>query len=288
MSHLDRSGRIMFGLALACGALLNAASGGVEKMVDVGGRKLHSFLYGMGAPAVVLVSGLNSPQTSWEPVLPAMAALTTVVTYDRAGIGRSELGALPAHGVQSARDLHALLAALGIAKPVILVGHSLGGWIVRIYASMYPAEVAGLILEETQHEDNLLELRKMLKGKDLEAFAQITAEMLHVPDNPRAEADYREVTREQLRKSDPLPRVPLVVLTCPSRAKALGSAFSTQALSAMTKKDLELMKRLAASIPGGRHILVEGTGHYIHVDKPQALIAPVVQMIKEVREMGPK
>ncbi len=280
---------IVFGALVAPCLLLfisavTASAPKVERMVDVCGRKLHCRIFGDGAPAVVLVSGLNSPQTSWEPVLPELAALTTVLTYDRAGIGRSELGALPAHGVQSARDLHALLAALGVARPVVLVGHSLGGWIVRLYASLYPRDVAGLVLEETQHEDNLLELRKLLKGKDLEAFERLAAGMLQVPETPRTEADYREASRRQLRESGPLPRVPLVVLTCPDRAKAMGPSFSALALAAMAKKDLELMNRLAASVPGSRHILVEGTGHYIHMDKPQALVAPVARMIREARE----
>ncbi len=263
-----------------------AGDGRQEKMIDVGSRKLHGLVYGQGRPAVVLVSGLNSPQTSWDSVVPALAAITTVVTYDRAGVGKSEIGDLPAHGERSAQDLHLLLDSLGVPKPVILVGHSFGGFIVRLFASRYPEDVAGIILEEVQHEDNLTELRAILHGKDLEAYDQMIADMFSESGNPKTEADYRDITREQVRRSQPLPRVPFVILTCSGRAKAMSPIFSPEAIEAMTKLDLELMNRLAALIPRGMQILVGGTGHYIHVDKPQVLIEPTVEMIKEVKAKG--
>jgi pimeloyl-ACP methyl ester carboxylesterase len=256
----------------------------IEQMIDVGGRKLDCCVYGKRSPTVVLVSGLETPQVYWNPVVPELAAKATVVTYDRAGVGKSEIGDLPAHGEQSAKDLHVLLTKLAVPKPYILVGHSLGGMIGRLFASMYPDDVGGLILEDTQHEDNLVELRKILRGKDLEAFDQLMADRFNPPENPKTEADYRDVTREQLRKSRPLPRIPFVILTSAGRAKAMGPMFSDEAIEEMAKLDAVLNDRLAALIPGGRQIIIEGTGHNIHVDKPEALIVPVVEMINRVRD----
>ena len=256
----------------------------IENMIDVGGRKLHCCLYGNGSPTVVLVSGFEAPQAYWNSVIPDLAAKTTVVTFDRAGIGKSEIGDLPTHGEQSAKDLQVLLDKLGVPGPYILVGHSYGGSVVRLFASMYPDHMGGFILEDTQHEDVLNELRKILKGKDLEAFEQLVAARFSAPENPKTEADYRNMTREQVRNSKPLPRIPFVILTSAGRAKAMPPIFSDEAIEKMAKLDLALNKKLAALIPGGRQIIVEGTGHDIHVDKPEALIAPVVEMIKEVRE----
>ena len=256
----------------------------IENMIDVGGRKLHCCVYGNGSPTVVLVSGFEAPQAYWNSVIPDLAAKTTVVTFDRAGIGKSEIGDLPTHGEQSAKDLQVLLDRLGVPRPYILVGHSYGGSVVRLFASMYPDDMGGLILEDTQHEDVLNELRKILKGKDLEAFEQLVVDRFSAPENPKTEADYRNITREQVSKSKPLPRIPFVVLTSPDRAKAMRPIFSNEAIEEIAKLDFALNKKLAALIPGGRQIIVEGAGHNIHVDKPEALIAPVVEMIKEVRE----
>jgi pimeloyl-ACP methyl ester carboxylesterase len=255
-----------------------------ENMIDVGGRKLHCCVYGKGSPTVVLVSGFEAPQAYWNSVIPDLAAKTTVLTFDRAGIGKSEIGDLPAHGEQSAKDLQVLLDKSAVPRPYILVGHSYGGSVVRLFASMYPDNMGGLILEDTQHEDVLKELRKILKGKDLEAFEQLMVDRFSAPENPKTEADYRNITREQVSKSKPLPLIPFVVLVSPDRAKAMGPMFSDEAIEEMAKSDRALNNKLAALIPGGRQIIVEGAGHNIHVDKPEALIAPVVEMIKEVRE----
>lgn len=258
----------------------------IESMIDVGGRKLHCCVYGHGSPTVVLVSGLEAPQAYWNSVIPDLSAQAAVVTYDRAGIGKSEIGDLPTHGEQSARDLHVLLNKLGVPRPYVLVGHSYGGSVVRLFASLYPDDMGGLILEDTQHEDNLNELRRILKGKDLEALEQLMADRFRTPENPKTEADYGNITREQLRKSRPLPRIPFVVLTAAGRAKAMGPMFSVEAIERMADADSALNIKLAALIPGGRLIIVEGTGHNIHMDKPGVLIAPVMEMIKAVGEKG--
>lgn len=256
----------------------------IESMIDVGGRKLDSCVYGSGSPTVVLVSGLGAPQAYWNPVIPDLAAKTTIVTYDRAGVGESEIGDLPTHAEQSAKDLQVLLDKLGVPSPYILVGHSYGGNVIRLFASMYPDDMGGLILEDTQHEDVLNELRKILKGKDLEAFEQLLVDMFSAPENPKTEADYRDITRDQLRNSTPLPKIPFVMLTSADRAKAMSDMFSDAAIEEIAKLDGALNRKLAALIPGGRHIIVEGTGHDIHADKPEALMGPVVEMINEVRE----
>jgi pimeloyl-ACP methyl ester carboxylesterase len=257
----------------------------IENMIDVGGRKLHCCVYGNGSPTVVLVSGLEAPQAYWNSVIPDLATITTVMTFDRAGIGKSEIGDLPTHGEQSAKDLHVLLDKLAVPRPYILVGHSYGGSVVRLFASMCPADMGGLILEDTQHEDVLNELRKILKGKDLEAFEQLVVARFSAPENPKTEADYRNITREQVSKSKPLPRMPFVILTSGSdRAEAMRPMFSDEAIEKIAELDCALNNKLAALIPGGRLIIVEGAGHDIHVGKPEALIAPVVEMIKEVRE----
>jgi pimeloyl-ACP methyl ester carboxylesterase len=254
-----------------------------ESMIDVGGRKIHCCVYGKNGPTVVLASGFGAPQTYWNTVVPDLAAQTTVVTFDRAGIGKSEIGELPTHGLQAAKDLLSMLEYLDVPAPYILVGHSYGGDVVRLFASMYPDRMAGLILEDTQHEDILSEQRKILKGKDLENLEQMVARF-GTPDNPRTELDYRNITREQVKNSNPLPRIPFVVLSAGDRSQAMPPMFSEKAKEELITLGGQLQQRLVALIPGGDHIVVEGAGHNIHVEKPEALIEPTVKMLKALRK----
>jgi len=254
-----------------------------EKMIDVGGRSLHSCVYGEGSPTVVLVSGFGAPQTYWNPVIPDLAAQTTVLTYDRAGIGKSEIGELPTHGKQAAADLHTLLNKLNLPKPYIVIGHSYGGILVRLFASMYPDEVGGIILEDSSYEGMLAEQKKILKGKDLEQLEKM-ASRYAVPDNPKTEGDYRDITTEQVKNSKPLPHVPFVVLSAGDRLRNMPPIFSDEAKKKLAELGIEMQKKLAALIPGAKHIIVDDVGHNMHLERPEVLIKPVIEMIKEVRK----
>jgi len=222
-----------------------------EKMIDLGGRSLHSCVYGKGSPTVALVSGFGAPQAYWNPVVPELAAQTTVLTFDRAGIGKSEIGELPTHGKQAATDLHTLLNKLNLPKPYIVIGHSYGGKVVRLFASMYPDDIGGIILEDSSHEGILEEQRKILKGKDLEQLEEMVSSFA-TTDNPKTEGDYSFITMEQVKNSKPLPQVPFVVLTAGDRSKHMPPIFSDEANKKLAELGLEMQKKLVAMIPGGK------------------------------------
>jgi pimeloyl-ACP methyl ester carboxylesterase len=256
---------------------------GTEHMIDVGGRRLHSFVYGSGGPAVVLVSGFGAPQEYWNPVVAGIAEITTVVTYDRAGYGESERGDGPVHGRQTAADLHVLLEKLGVPKPYLLVGHSYGGRIVRLFASAYPADTAGLVLEEAGHEDLPDAQLAALTGKDRETLAAMIAPYRTKVPDPRTETDYMAETVEQLRRSGPLPRVPLIVITAASRGSGLPAVFSPENQAKLAEVAMAMQKKLVELVPGGEHILVEGAGHNVHLERPEAVLGPVRAMIARLR-----
>ncbi len=103
-----------------------------------------------GAPTVVMDIGAGGNVLDWQPVQPEVAGFARVCTYDRGGAGWSEPGAQPRTSQQFVEELHALLDNAGIEGPYVLVGHSLGGNNVQIYASRYPDEVAGMVLVDPQ------------------------------------------------------------------------------------------------------------------------------------------
>jgi pimeloyl-ACP methyl ester carboxylesterase len=123
------------------------------QMVDVGGYQMHLFCSGSGSPTVVLDALFPGTVSNWAWVQPEVAKATQVCAYDRAGLGWSESGPGPHDALQGARELHNLLQAADLHGPYILVGHSLGGLTVRMFADQYPDEVAGMVLIEASNPD---------------------------------------------------------------------------------------------------------------------------------------
>lgn len=123
------------------------------RMVDVDGHQMHINCTGRGSPTVILESG--SPRTSldWALVQPKLSKQTRVCSYDRAGYAWSEPSAEPCTAEHLAAELHTLTTNAKIGGPYVLVGHSWGGLIVRVYADRYPDEVAGVVLVDSTHPD---------------------------------------------------------------------------------------------------------------------------------------
>jgi pimeloyl-ACP methyl ester carboxylesterase len=131
------------------------------KLVDIGGYKLHINATGKGSPTVVLIAGAGDFSFDWSLVQPEVSRFARVASYDRAGMAWSDPGPTPRTMAQEAYELHLLLMKAAIPPPYVLVGHSVGGLIARVYASQYPQEVAGMVLVDSTHEDTTL----MYQGK---------------------------------------------------------------------------------------------------------------------------
>ncbi|HWY68330.1 MAG TPA: alpha/beta hydrolase [Terriglobales bacterium] len=115
-------------------------------LVDVGGYRLHLHELGSGSPTVVLESGISASSLNWRRVQTEVAKFARVCSYDRAGLGWSELCDLACTPASLAKQLHTLLHNAGVAGPYILVGHSFGGLIVQALARLYANEIVGLVL----------------------------------------------------------------------------------------------------------------------------------------------
>src|SRR5256885_2868437 len=121
--------------------------------IDVGGFKMHIHCTGQGSPTVILESGLGDTYVSWHKVQPQIAKFARVCSYDRAGLGFSDPSSQPRTSKVMAEELHALLTAANVAPPYVLVGHSMGGFNVRLFASLYRSEVVGIVLADSSHPD---------------------------------------------------------------------------------------------------------------------------------------
>ena len=115
-------------------------------MVQAAGAQLHVVIQGAGEPLVVLEAGLAATSVSWSFVQPQVATFTSVLSYDRAGYGWSKQANKKPHISNIAAELHGLLAFAAPSRPVVLVGHSFGGLLVRSFAHLHPERVLGLVL----------------------------------------------------------------------------------------------------------------------------------------------
>jgi pimeloyl-ACP methyl ester carboxylesterase len=136
------------------------------QLIDVGGYKMHLYCTGQGDPPVILDSGQGDSYMAWHNVQPEIAKFVSVCSYDRAGLGYSQPRPRPRTSRVFAEELHELIHAAGVAPPYILVGHSFGGFNVRLFASRYRSETAGMVLVDSGHPDQPQRMPQQLKMND--------------------------------------------------------------------------------------------------------------------------
>jgi pimeloyl-ACP methyl ester carboxylesterase len=285
----------------------------VGRFVDIGGRRLNIHCMGAGSPTVVFVSGRTAPGYVWTPTQRGVSVFTRACWYDRADLGWSDSGPDPAWGDAAARDLHVLVRNAGLQRPLVLVGHSFGGHIVRLYHHAYPGEVSGMVFADAAHED--AGTIRGMPHRDRPPMPRSVIRALSIglgrlgmarfmssdPGPPPAdwaaqEWDVLARLRRQRkvlladakvgpgRASDDLVRaaggledMPLIVLT---QGKA--SSPSSAAPGVLTGWTA-LQGRLAARSRRGRQVLVPDSGHGIPEEAPGAVIGAVREIVAEVR-----
>jgi pimeloyl-ACP methyl ester carboxylesterase len=250
--------------------------------VDIGGYRLAVRCQGEGTPVVVLDTGLGDTERIWSLVQPTVATFTRVCAYTRAGIGQSEAGPLPRSTVQMVSELHTLVHASCLAPPYVLVGHSLGSFNVRLYATTYPADVAGLVSVDGAQE-NLVPTVCQISEPVAEAYCGTVPDIF--PDGVRREAEALGLDREQVRASGPVPPVPFIVLA--RGAFELVPGLTAEEMQAVQDLWHSLQRALAASTSMSEYLEVPQAGHYIQIDRPDAVIDAIHRVVDVVPRRTP-
>ena len=257
---------------------VSAQSGIFDGPVDIGGRSLYLECSGVGAPTVILEGGLDTAATQqFVPIVPGIARFTRVCAYDRANLGLSDAAPKPRTVADMADDLHALLAAAHVPGSYVLVAASYGGLVTRLFAHTYPTEVAGIVLIDSTHEDGDADLEQTLGP-------QLWAELLATGFMESVEGIDFATSNEQVRRaraSSPLPTVPVISLTAPLPTD---EPFEPGWPLAMNDVFRAENADLATLAPGERWIVVEGSGHNIHYDRPAVVIDAVRDVVDAVRD----
>lgn len=277
------------------------------RLFDGGGFKMHLNCAGKGSPTVILESGLGDTYVSWRKVQPQIAQFSRVCSYDRAGLGYSESSSRPRTSRVMAEELHSLLQAAGVTPPYILVGHSLGGFNVRVYASLYRNEVEGVVLVDSSHPDQ--ENRFPPELKNMEGTWLREAEFLEFstpfgiprlmglcdeePAQRAAECNFhtaREGVAElkafadsatETAASGSLGDLPLAVL---SHDPNKPSSELPPDLANPTNDAWEVMQtELAHLSTRGTQTIAQNSAHYIQIDRPDIVIEAVRQVLEQAR-----
>ncbi len=203
------------------------------RRIDIGGYRLNIVCAGSGSPTVIFDAGLEDWSPSWSKVQPVIARSTRTCSYDRAGNGWSDAGPSPRSSDAIVSELHALLAAAHESPPYILVGHSFGGYNMRLFADRYLDEVAGIVLVDSSHEDQ----------------AAITS-----AESPDARAQWRAFLAS-LRRCYGLAQVGAIRRTPGARAACAGQFFRglpeptfSARLNAILLQEAQAPKQYAASL----------------------------------------
>ena len=221
-----------------------------DRLVDVGGHRLHLVCAGLGSPTVVVEMGFNTVADDWEERQAVLAESTRTCVYERAGVGRSEAGPLPRTAQRIADELADLIRAAEIESPIILVGESSGGTILQAFGQRHPAEVAGMVFVDAR----LAEYDSMIaEVLTVEEQSVIDRRVANLPTPYRDEVRAAIKSNRDILAGPPLPDVPVVVLTAGLHPPQ------------QSRSDIDLWnsthKDLVASLPHGRQRVVADAYH---------------------------
>jgi len=264
------------------------------QLVDIGGYRLHINCTGSGSPTVVIEAGAGDWSTTWGVVQPEVAKTTRVCTYDRPGLGWSEASPLPGDAAQFARDLHTLLQSANVPGPYVMVGHSLGGFIVRIFAHDYASEVLGVVLVDSMNpkqvtqslSDKLARLYSLQAVLARFGVGRLLMKLGILPSVPEAAYYPLYLRPESLQAS----ASEYKGLPASGAAAAAVKSFGDLPLIVLTAKlndnpgwpawQTELLQLSSNS----QHLFAEHSGHTIQIDEPEAAVAAILKMVEIVRQ----
>lgn len=277
-------------------------------LVQFDGARSHLHCIGHGSPTVLLEAGLDpSGSFSWRRVLPDIAATSRVCAYDRAGILWSDPRPGPRDAHRIADELHALLAAASEPPPYVMVGHSFGGLLVRVFARRFEGEVVGFVLVDSAHPLGLYRMPlgaiasespplRLLARKFLSATG-VTRLRAGPPKNPPqayahssmlAAQGELHVLREscaQAAETGKLDNRPLVVLTAGDRSPLPGMSEKTH--SVFHDIRLALQAELAMLSTNAEQRVSPRAGHFVQLDDPAAVVTAIRDVVTAARAGTP-
>jgi pimeloyl-ACP methyl ester carboxylesterase len=274
------------------------ASAQADVLVTVAGRRMNIRCVGDQGPgpAVLLEAGGGAASSAWARVQEALPSNVRSCAYDRAGLGKSEPGPGPRTMSQEVHELHALLGEARVRGPYVLVGHSIGGLLVRLFTDRYPDDVAAVVLVEPTHESAVLGVPRfggMVRLREKAGDRPVPEPKLEGPPSTayRVEDDYLAEELQQLylarrARPQPLAMRPLIVLAGAKRPNP-PPGISAEQWNALRDERDEQVRDLAALSGNSRYVRDDTSGHNLPQENPALVVRAIVAAVAAVRDGKP-
>ena|SRR5579863_962708 len=275
------------------------------KLIDVGGYRVHLYCIGAGSPAVVIAGAGYS--FDWGLVQPEVATFTQVCAYDHSGIGWSDTGPKDSCSLRVS-EIHAALKNAGIRGPYVLVGHSLGGLVARVYVGQHPGEVAGIVfVDHAFFVDQMLSsirpstLPGVAKGPppSITPPAPGTGRAVGLEDDPNfsmlssRDREFHLWATAQARDQAALQSNIEVSMECAEQADAIAKEHA-QPLGDKPLVDIstdipgpeyrKLQSDLLSLSRNSKQMVAEKSGHFVIIDRPDVVIDAIRQVVQSIRD----
>jgi pimeloyl-ACP methyl ester carboxylesterase len=264
---------------------------------DIGGYLLHINCLGEGSPTIIIDVGLGDDSSDWQRILEHSAQTTKTCVYDRPGYGWSDYGPRPRTSRRIAYELNLLLQQAQISPPYILVGHSFGGYNMRLFAAAFPNRISGLVLIDASHEDqyerlgiNIPKSNRRLNslismppasGKSLVSSQKNQLLQDRAFHTARYEISSLYKSAQQVQYNGNIPTVPLIVIS-----RGVAEWVGHDQAKQREKTWILLQQDLTQLSPLSQHIFANHSGHNIHQQQPQIIIDALVDVTHLARVMS--
>jgi pimeloyl-ACP methyl ester carboxylesterase len=259
-------------------------------------HRIYYHCLGEGSHTVLIDTGIGDASANWAPIQQKLSSQMKVCIYDRAGYGMSDPGPGPRTSNLIVEELYTMLKSADIDGPYILVGHSYGGFTAQLFAKIHTDETAGIVLVESSHPQQAERLAK-LDLHEVENRRIITGRNDLAPDestelqkkwhmlNSRRKAIFAQMeelkyfneSADEVIAAGPMPDIPFAVLT-----RGVSQLPTLDNAESMEDVWLEMQSELANSSKQGYQHIIQNSGHNIHIDKPDAVIDSVLEMIEKI------
>lgn len=248
-----------------------------EQKVNIGDYSINYKDSGKGKHIIILEAGLGMSSDTWTEVQTELSENYRVISYDRAGYGKSDNAKSPRKIDNIVKDLKLLLDKVEAPAPYILVGHSLGGYVVRRFAEMYPEKVSGMVMIDSYHEDLFKMLKDSVSEKDWNKYLGVKntrKDTLKGFESERVEFMETALSNEKFKIPN---HIPVHVLT---------SLQPSEDTSRFVNVTMNLHKILSLTFltdnDNVNQTITKSTGHFIYIEEPELVIAAIENVVKRI------